>query len=37
VGFQALYSNTTGNENTAHGYQALFSNTTGTDNTRPVP
>ena len=28
-GQQALYSNTTGNYNTAQGYQALYSNTTG--------
>jgi trimeric autotransporter adhesin len=29
----ALYSNTTGSNNTANGYQALLSNTTGTYNT----
>ena len=32
VGYQALYSNTTGSWNSANGYQALFSNTTGNDN-----
>jgi hypothetical protein len=31
-GYQALYSNATGNENTANGYQALYSNTTGSAN-----
>jgi hypothetical protein len=30
---KALYSNTTGNEDTANGYQALYSNITGVDNT----
>ena len=29
----ALYSNTTGNDNTANGVSALFSNTTGNGNT----
>jgi hypothetical protein len=33
VGAQALYSNTTVNNNTAVGYEALEANTTGTDNT----
>ena len=33
VGFQALFSNTTGYTNTANGSSALFSNTTGNDNT----
>jgi hypothetical protein len=33
IGFQALFSNTTGGDNTASGYQALFSNTTGNNNT----
>ena len=32
-GYQALYSNTTGNFNTATGFQALYSNTTGAYNT----
>jgi hypothetical protein len=32
-GDRALYSNTTGGQNTATGYQALNSNTTGFDNT----
>src|SRR5207248_10201277 len=32
LGYQALFSNTTGNYNTAHGYQALFSNTEGIYN-----
>ncbi|OGH21221.1 MAG: hypothetical protein A2629_02580, partial [Candidatus Levybacteria bacterium RIFCSPHIGHO2_01_FULL_41_15] len=33
VGYQALYSNTTGANNTAVGYRALYSNTTGDYNT----
>jgi uncharacterized coiled-coil protein SlyX len=33
IGFQALFSNTTGGDNTASGYQALFSNTSGNNNT----
>ena len=33
VGFQALYSNTTGQYNTANGFEALFSNTTAFGNT----
>ena len=33
VGYQALYSNTTGYRNTANGYHALYSNTTGYSNT----
>jgi hypothetical protein len=33
VGYQALYSNTTGSFNTAHGHAALYSNTTGIGNT----
>jgi hypothetical protein len=33
VGYQALYSNTTGSSNTANGYAALYSNTTGILNT----
>src|ERR1035437_9190810 len=33
VGFNALYSNTTGNYNTANGMQALYYNTTGYYNT----
>src|SRR5439155_7772210 len=33
TGFQALFSNTDGNENTATGDQALVSNTTGANNT----
>ncbi len=33
IGYQALYSNTTGDDNVALGYQALFSNTTGSYNT----
>lgn len=32
VGFQALLSNTTGNNNTANGYQPLYSNTIGEYN-----
>jgi len=32
-GFEALFSNRTGESNTAIGYQALFSNTTGDGNT----
>src|SRR3989339_302772 len=31
-GYRALYSNTTGNENTANGMYALYSNTTGSYN-----
>ena len=33
VGYQALYSNTTGSDNVANGYQSLYSNTTGIYNT----
>ena len=33
VGYQALFSNATGQGNTANGYQALLSNTTGFFNT----
>jgi len=33
VGYQAGYSNTTGNYNTSNGYQAGYSNTTGNYNT----
>ena len=33
IGYQALWSNTTGGYNTASGAQALLSNTTGTGNT----
>ena len=33
LGFQALFSNTQGFNNTATGYQALFNNTLGFDNT----
>src|SRR5690242_16635623 len=33
IGFQALYSNTTGQANTATGEIALYSNTTGAGNT----
>jgi hypothetical protein len=33
LGYQALYSNTTGTSNTANGLQALYSNTTGIKNT----
>jgi len=33
VGFQALYSNTTGSSNTSIGSQALYSNTYGQNNT----
>ncbi len=33
IGYQALFSNTTGPRNTATGYQSLFSNTTGINNT----
>ena len=33
IGYQSLYSNTTGQQNTANGYQSLFSNTTGYQNT----
>jgi hypothetical protein len=32
LGYQALYSNTTGSNNTATGYTALYSNTTGQYN-----
>ena len=32
-GYQTLYSNTTGIDNTASGYQTLWSNTTGSNNT----
>jgi hypothetical protein len=32
-GVQALYNNSTGNQNTANGYGALSSNTTGVNNT----
>ncbi|CAN5706316.1 hypothetical protein BH10BAC2_BH10BAC2_42980 [soil metagenome] len=32
VGYQALFSNTTGNSNTAMGYLALYSNTNGIHN-----
>lgn len=33
MGYQSLYSNTTGYHNDAFGYQALYSNLTGNDNT----
>ncbi|WP_347921765.1 tail fiber domain-containing protein [Pontimicrobium sp. SW4] len=33
IGYQALYSNTTGAVNTANGFHALYSNTTGSSNT----
>ena len=33
VGYQSLYSDTTGLDNTAYGYQSLYSNTTGDFNT----
>ncbi|MFN3316100.1 MAG: hypothetical protein ACK40K_04755, partial [Raineya sp.] len=33
VGYQALFSNTTGNYNTANGFGALYFNTTGYSNT----
>src|SRR5438128_232602 len=33
IGFQALFSNTTGGSNTANGSNALYSNTTGYNNT----
>jgi hypothetical protein len=33
IGWEALYSNTTGTDNTANGYHALRSNTTGQGNT----
>jgi len=33
IGYQALYSNTTGFYNSANGFKALFSNTTGNNNT----
>jgi len=32
-GYQALYENTTGDDNTANGYLSLFENTTGYENT----
>ena len=32
-GYQALYSNTLGSDNTANGYRSLYSNTSGIDNT----
>ena len=32
IGFNSLFSNTTGNSNSANGYEALFSNTTGSNN-----
>ena len=35
IGFEALFSNTTGNNNTATGFGALFNNTTGA-KTRPT-
>ena len=33
MGYEALHSNTTGNNNTANGFQALYYNTTGNNNT----
>ncbi|MES2590356.1 MAG: hypothetical protein V4608_00640 [Bacteroidota bacterium] len=33
IGYQALYSNTSGEYNTANGRNALYSNSTGSDNT----
>ena len=33
IGYRALFSNTTGNSNTANGISALYSNTTGNNNT----
>lgn len=33
IGWQALFSNTTGDRNTASGFQALFNNTSGYQNT----
>jgi hypothetical protein len=33
VGYQALYSNTTGADNTANGVYSLYANTTGVNNT----
>jgi hypothetical protein len=33
LGYNALFSNTTGSSNTANGYQALYNNTTGSSNT----
>ena len=33
VGYEALYSNTSGSNNIANGYQALYSNTSGNNNT----
>src|SRR5438477_10321275 len=33
IGFDALFSNTTGSGNTAIGFEALFFNTTGAGNT----
>ena len=32
VGYNSLYSNTTGNSNVANGYQSLYNNTTGINN-----
>ncbi len=32
IGYEALFTNTIGDENTAYGYQALYSNTTGWQN-----
>ena len=32
VGYNSLYSNTTGGNNTANGYQSLYNNTTGINN-----
>ena len=37
IGFDALFSDTTGGENTATGFEALFSNTTGGGNTATGP
>lgn len=33
IGYQSMYSFTTGGDNTSLGYQSLYSNTTGTGNT----
>ena len=33
IGYQSLYSNTTGSQNTVNGHQSLYSNTTGVGNT----
>jgi hypothetical protein len=33
LGYGALYTNTTGSNNTGNGYNALFANTTGSNNT----